>query len=218
MAKLKIDSPFFRFMGRLGDLLLLNLLWLVCSLPVVSFGAANTALFCVARKMAAGEDYRVARDFFRSFRQNWREATLAWLILLPLGALALSDLVIGFRTAGASGNVFRGIGIVCCLLWLLVEGYAFPLLARFDYRLSQLFPNALFLSLRNPAATLSSVALFVWFPLLLLRSPDVAIYLLPLWVLLGGALSALIVSALLLPAFRKLEAATAKEDDSSCLS
>ena len=212
MAKLKIDSPFFRFMGRLGDLILLNLLWLACSLPIVTFGASNTALFYVARKMAAGEDYRVSGDFFRSFRQNWKEATLAWLILLPLGALALSDLIIGFRTAGASGNVFRGIGVVCCLLWLIVEGCAFPLLARFDYELAQLFPSALFLGLRNPAATASSVALFLWMPLLMLRSPDVAVYLLPLWLLLGGALSALIVSALLLPAFRKLEAAAKKNE------
>ena len=211
MPKLKIDNPFFRFMGKLGDLVLLNLVWTVCCLPVVTAGAANTALYYVARKLAAGEEYRVFRDFFRSFRQNWKQATLAWLVLLPLGTLALADLVIGFSTPGGSGNLFRGIGVVLCILWLMVEGYVFPLLARYEYRLPQLFSNALYLSVTNFTVTVSSVALAVWLPLLLWRSPDMGLYALPLWLLLGGALSALIVSALLLPVFRRIES-TNKED------
>ena len=212
MPKLKIDNPFFHFMGKLGDLVLLNLVWTVCCLPVVTAGAANTALYYVARKLAAGEEYRVFRDFFRSFRQNWKQATLAWLVLLPLGALALADLVIGFSTLGISGNLFRGIGVVLCILWLMVEEYVFPLLARYEYRFPQIFSNALYLSVTNFTVTVSSVALAVWLPLLLWHSPDMGLYALPLWLLLGGALSALIVSALLLPVFRRMES-TNKEDD-----
>ncbi len=212
MPKLKTDNPFFRFMGKLGDVILLNLVWLACCLPVVTIGAANTAVFYVARKIAAGEDYWVFRDFFRSFRQNWRQATAAWLILLPLGALAMADLLIGLQTPGAAGNVFRGIGIVFCLLWLVVEGYAFPLLARYEYRLRPLFTNALFLSVTNLPATLTSVALAVWLPLLMVFSPEVAVYLLPVWLLAGGAGPAVAVSTLLGPTFEKLERKGAGDD------
>lgn len=205
MQKLKIDNAFFRFMGQLGDVILLNLIWLLCCLPVVTIGASNTAVFYVARKIAAGEDYWVFRDFFRSFRQNLKQGTVAWLILLPLGVLMLADLLIGFQTPGAAGNIYRGIGIAFCLLWLVVEGYVFPLLARYDYNLRQLFTNALFLSVTNIPATLTSVLLAIWLPLLMVFSPDVAVYLLPMWLLAGGAVPAVAVSALLSPTFQRLE-------------
>lgn len=212
MPKLKIDNPLFRFMGKLGDLILLNLVWTICCVPLITIGAANTALFYVARKMAAGEEYRIFREFFKSFRQNWKQATLAWLILVPLGILALADLVIGFSTPGVSGNIFRGIGVVLCILWLMAEGYVFILLARYEYRLPQLFSNVVYFGVTNFTATISMVALTLWLPLLIWRSPDIGLYALPIWLLLGGALSALIVSSLLLPAFRRLES-TSKEDE-----
>lgn len=66
MAKLpsmKTDSPFFNFMRKLGDVVLLNVTWIVCCLPVATIGASTTALFYAARKIAAGEDYRIWRDF-----------------------------------------------------------------------------------------------------------------------------------------------------------
>lgn len=205
MPRLKIDNPFFHFMGRVGDALLLNLTWLLFCVPVVTVGAANTALFYVARKIAAKEDYRVFRDFLRSFRQNFKEATMAWLALLALGALAVADLIIGFGTPGASGSIFRGIGIVLVLAWLLETGYVFALLARYEYRLGALLRNAFFFGMKNPAATVTLLALSLGLPLLMWRAPEIGLYILPAWLLAGGALIALAVSALLLPAFKKLE-------------
>lgn len=205
MAKLKIDNPFFQWMGKLGDVVMLNLLWLLCCLPVVTLGASTTALFYTARKMAAGEEFRIVHDFFHSFRQNWKQATAVWLLLAAAGALSLADLVIGLHTPGGSGNLFRGIGAVLCVLWLIVFLYVFPLLARYEYTLRQLFSGALFLGIRNPGATITGMALLVWFPLLVWGSVDVAVYVFPFWLLAGGGVSALILSSLLIPVFRKLE-------------
>ena len=206
MTNLNINNPFFRFMGKLGDLILLNLVWLLCCIPVVTVGASNTALFYVARKLAAGEEYRIFHDFFQALRQNWKQATATWLILAPLGGLFLVDLIIGLYTGGAFGNVFRGIGAVLCVVWLMVEGYSFLLLARYEYTVKQLLVHALFLSISNPTVTITSVALAVWLPLLMWKSLDIALYALPFWLLLGRAVSAVIVSALMLPVFRRLEA------------
>lgn len=149
--------------------------------------------------------YRVFRDFFKSFRQNFKEATAAWILLLALGALAVADLVIGFGTPGASGSLFRGIGIVLVLAWLMEAGHAFALLARYEYRLGALLRSAFFFGLHNPAATVTLLALSLGLPLLLWRAPEIGLYILPAWLLTGGALTALAVSALLLPAFKKLE-------------
>ncbi len=68
MPKLNLDNPVFRAMGRLGDLLILNLTWALCCLPVVTAGASTTALFYVARRLAAGEDCMIWLGFFHSVR------------------------------------------------------------------------------------------------------------------------------------------------------
>lgn len=203
--KLKTDNPFFRWMGKLGDMVLLDLLWLLCCFPLVTLGASTTALFYVARKLAAGEEYHIVHDFFHSFRQNWKQATVVWLAMLAAGAVFLADLVIGLQTPGASGSLFRGIGGVLCVLWLMVFTYVFPLLARYEYTVGQLFSNALYLGVRNLMITITGIVLIGWFPLLVWGSVEVAVYVFPFWMLVGGGVSALILSTLMLPVFHKLE-------------
>lgn len=208
MAKLpsmKTDNPLFSFMGKLGDVVLLNVTWLVCCLPVVTAGAATTALFYAARKLAAGEEYRVCRDFFHSFRANMKQATAFWLALLAALAVAGANLWTGLHTGSALGNVCRGVGAVLLVLWLALVGYAFPLLARYDYRLGRLALDALRLAVTRPHITVIHILLAVWLPAMLFLDPNVFAFFLPLWLLAGGAASAVAVSGLLLPVQREIE-------------
>lgn len=175
MAKLpsmKTDSPFFNFMRKLGDVVLLNVTWIVCCLPVATIGASTTALFYAARKIAAGEDHRIWRDFFHSFRANWKQATALWLILLA---------------------------------WLAEEGFAFPLLARYDYRLGRLVLDALRLTVKKGYIAVVHILLVIWLPALLFIDPNLFLFCLPLWLLAGGAASAVAVSGLLLPVQKEIE-------------
>ena len=80
-----IDNPFFRLMGAIGDLVVLNILWLLCCLPVVTAGASTLALFAIVHKIAAGEDYRTASGFFKAFRRDFKQATALWLVVLAAG-------------------------------------------------------------------------------------------------------------------------------------
>ena len=80
-------SLFNRIFGFLGQMILLNLLWMVCSLPVVTAGASTTALFYCTLKLHKDKDIRVIRDFFKSFRQNFGQSTMAWLLLLLAGGV-----------------------------------------------------------------------------------------------------------------------------------
>ena len=70
-----MDNKFFVFMGRVADLLLLNFLCILCCIPVVTAGASITALYYVTLKMARDEESYIARSFFRSFKQNFKQAT-----------------------------------------------------------------------------------------------------------------------------------------------
>ena len=84
---MKPGSLFDRIFGFLGQLIALNLLWIVCSLPVITAGASTTALFYCTLKLHKDGDIRVIHDFFRSFKQNFKQATLIWILMLAAGVL-----------------------------------------------------------------------------------------------------------------------------------
>lgn len=71
-----LDGKLFLFLNRLADLLLLNILWLITSIPLLTIGASTTALYYVTLKCVRNEENYIVRSFFRSFRQNFRQATI----------------------------------------------------------------------------------------------------------------------------------------------
>ena len=85
------DKPLFAVLTKLTYSAYLNILWLVCSLPIVTIGASTTALFYVTLKMAEDRDDGLTRMFFKAFRENFKPATKLWLILLAVGSFLAAD-------------------------------------------------------------------------------------------------------------------------------
>ena len=75
------DNDIWRFVGRLADIMVLNLLWILFSLPIVTFGISTTALYYCTLKIVKDEDDGNIRMFLRSFKKNWKEGLIIWLIL-----------------------------------------------------------------------------------------------------------------------------------------
>ena len=82
-----MDNKFFVFMGRVADLILLNILCILCCIPIVTAGASITALYYVTLKMARDEESYIIRSFFCSFKQNFKQSTLIWILMLAAGVL-----------------------------------------------------------------------------------------------------------------------------------
>ena len=190
MKKTNIDSPFYRTMGKIGDLLFANLLWLVCCLPIVTAGASTLGLFTVVNKMAAKEDYTVRTDFFKAFKRDFKQSTALWLVLLLAGFAALT----GLRTATAQDTPSTGILAATSFLLLVLA-------------------DSGRMTLANLLPTVGNLAFLAWFPLLAKAAPAWFVYLLPLWLLIGGAGSALGMANLMRPAFAQLEKAGRKEEE-----
>ena len=92
MGKLfRIDSPFYQIMSELFDLVMLNILFLLTSIPVITIGAGLTAMHSVGIKQVMGNDVSVAKTYFKEFKKNFRQATLIWIPLLLLGIFLLYD-------------------------------------------------------------------------------------------------------------------------------
>ena len=100
-----MDNKFFTVMGHVADLMILNIVFLICCLPVVTIGASLTALHYVTLKMARNEESYIVRSFFKSFKQNFRQATIINLIMLAVGAVLYVDLNIVTNMTGSMSKV-----------------------------------------------------------------------------------------------------------------
>lgn len=146
------------FLGKAVDLVWMNILFLLCCLPVITIGAAWTALYYTTVKVIRRDrGSTIAREFFRSFRLNFKTGTAAWLILLCAWLLTGYGLylIIGLRFQAY--GVAAGVCSALMLMELILMIYSFAVLSRFEMRLGGLLRNALVLAVRHPGQTLFSV-------------------------------------------------------------
>ncbi len=154
-----VDGKGFRFFGIASELVILNLLWLLCCIPVVTAGAATTALYAVAIKIVKNEESYVTRDFFHSFRQNFGQATVMWLLMLSAAAILYFDFYFSAHAPVRGAAVwFIPFAVIAALL-LLTMLYAFPIQAVFCNPIRKTLKNALYMALAHlPQSALALMA------------------------------------------------------------
>lgn len=126
-----MDSPFFRCMSLIGDMMLLNLMWILCSIPLVTIGASTTALLYTGMKLAKGRDGYVIRNFWKSFRQNFLQSTVIWLIMAAVGGGLGYATWFWMNRTDAIGRICSVL-MVCLLFVYLIElMFVFAVQAKF---------------------------------------------------------------------------------------
>lgn len=140
--KFRMNNPVFQFISATCDFIALNICFLVTCIPVVTIGAALTALYTVTLKEVRGEGGYLVKPYFRAFRVNLKNGMLSWLIQLAVSVVLLFNIVFWYRQGGVSGTVMAVIMglILACLT--LCSMYVYPLHARFSNGIRQTFHNA----------------------------------------------------------------------------
>ena len=154
------DNKVIQALSTYFDLVVLATLWAVTSLPVVTVGVSTTALFRVLFRMQTEEGAaHVARSFFACWREEWKKSTVIWLLLLAFLALAGVDLFIcaAYRPEGAAGAVMWAGALLAALLGLCLTVWVFPINARFDCTVRQVFSNAVRFTAGNLLRTLTLI-------------------------------------------------------------
>lgn len=141
MALFNINSGFWRFVNRALDVLLLNLLWLLFSLPIITIGASTCAAFYVTMKMVDEEEGYVARMFVKAFKENFKQGTIMWLFTAPC---IYADYLIWQLVIKADDINFIIIlgAILYTAVIALVILYSYPLIARYKNSLRNIVKNA----------------------------------------------------------------------------
>ena len=159
-----MDSPFVRIMAKIADFMILNLLFIVCSLPIVTMGAAITAMYDVLTRMDTRREVPAAQGFLKAFNGNFKKATKLWLIVLAVIAFLCFDIYLMLVKVPAKLTTqvtLIIIFVVMIFVWIMVAGYAFVLQARmenplgrtikmsFALTLVHLIPNSIFTAVLN---------------------------------------------------------------------
>lgn len=136
-----MDTKIFRCMSRAGDLIVINLLLLLCSLPLVTMGAALTAAYDMSQRLLRGDGPPLVRGYFRAFRSNFLKATGLWLVFLGAAVVSVGD-VFARRFLPGQGTVLvlaAGVQLVFAASVML---YALPLQARYENTIRGTLKNA----------------------------------------------------------------------------
>ena len=143
MKLFSMDGKLLENFNKITDLITLNLLWLICCLPVITAGASTSALYQVTLQIAENRESYIAKTFFHAFRENFKQATLVWLICLIAGFLLVSDFFIVSHFFAGSSMPFL-IMLLFMLTLLLFAGflYFFPVIAYFKNSLKKIFSNS----------------------------------------------------------------------------
>ena len=168
MGKLfNLDSPIMQFLNRVADLMILNIITLICCIPVITAGASITAMHYVLLKMVRGDDGYIVQGFFKSFRENFVQATVEWLIMLVMIIVFVLDFVVIRTNQNTFPAIFRysilGVSIV---VWLLMQ-FVLPLQSHFANPVKTTFKNSVLISIAHFPRTLA-IALISLAPLALL--------------------------------------------------
>ena len=154
MRLFSYDSKFSQIMLKLCYGCYLNLLWMVCSLPVFTAGAATAALYDVTLRIAREEEPPLTTRFFKAFLENFRQATTVWLILLGIGALLGADgyiLYHLYKSTAGMVSVICTLGlaliIVAAIAYVIVLLYVFPLVASVKNTNFAMLKNALLIGI-----------------------------------------------------------------------
>lgn len=146
-----LSSGFFRFFSRVAELMLLNLLFILCCLPIITMGASLSALYSVCLKLIRKKDSYIVKDFFRAFRLNLKQGILLHLILSVIATVVITDLFVVWNMM-AQADIYKGVFWVMAVLALflfMASMYIYPMLAQFENTVKGYFRNAVILSIKH---------------------------------------------------------------------
>ncbi len=194
------DSKLYRFMTKLTELLVLNIMWLVFSLPIVTLGISTIAAFTVALRIAENDEGYIARDFLKAFKENWKQGIpMSFITIICIWAVYLDFQI--YRASAENSIMFLIIGILAAYIFTFSLLYVYPLLARYE--------NTLLNSLRNSFRISMKYFLRSLLMILLLAVEIAAMFwnytTMILIVLVGPAFAILTVSTFAMAIFRELE-------------
>ena len=205
MKIFNVDGPLYKFMTRLLDMVKLNLLWILFSLPIVTCGAATVAVFSVTLRMVDDTEGYVGREFIKAFKANWKQGSVLGILALLASYVVYMDFELA-RVTEDDSALFFTLGIIAAFVFSMAFIYAFPLSARYENSLIGTIKNSMNIASRYFLRTLLLVAVLAVEVVVFLFNGTTLFF----GILIGPACMMLTISGFAIYFFREIE----KEDGS----
>ena len=197
----KLDSPLMNFLGKVCDIMILNVLMIVFSLPIFTAGAAITAAYSVAYKMVKNEESYIIKSFWKAFKENFKQSTAIWLIFLVICLVLFFDYRIMFYS-GLELNKWIQYGVIAVTVILAMGfSFVFPIQARFTNTVKNTIKNSFLMALSHLPSAIVFVISYAVPVLIFCFLPQIG----PIVLMLGCGLLPYLKSFLFLKIFKKYE-------------
>lgn len=203
-----LDSPVMQVLNRVADLIWLNVLTMVCCIPIVTAGAAFTAQHYVVLKMVRNQEGYVTRSFFKSFKANFRQATIIWLIFLAFILMFVGDIYIFTYAEMEFSRILVIFVCAAAIILSLIGVYIFPVLARFDNSVKNTIRNSFMIAIISLPRTIAMVVI----NLLPVALVYISLRLVPISALFGFSGTAYLCALLYNGVFKKIEPEEKEEE------
>lgn len=207
----RLDSPFMNFLGKVADLMILNVITIVCCIPVFTSGAALTAMFSVLLKMVRKEEPSIVKSYFKSFKENFKQSTILWLIMFVIIGFLAFDYYMFLHDP--TGNAFpQAVRIMVIAVTVIAAAfmiYIFPLQSRFANPVNKTIRNAFFVAFGNLPITIAILVIYVVFALIYASFYQIT----PVVILMGLTIPNYFACMLINTIFKKFEPKTEEATD-----
>ena len=143
------DGIWGRTFNFLGQLIALNLLWMVCSIPVITVGTSTTALYYCVLKLKKDGDCSIWKQYWKSFRQNFIQSTIIWIGILVIALCLWMEWRAASVASGGLGTIITYIVGAMTVLLVIVALYIFPIVAAFENKISKLLTHVVYFGTKN---------------------------------------------------------------------
>lgn len=150
---ISVDSPLYKFIVRFWDMVQLNFIWLIFSLPIITIGASTVAAYSVTLKMVDEHEGHIISQFITSFKENWKQGIVLGIISMLLGYFVYLNNEF-FNKLESNPIWFLIAAIVIGFIGLMYMTYAFPLCARYHNNIIGTLRNSVAISMKYFLRTL----------------------------------------------------------------
>lgn len=200
MGLFKVDGPIYEFIRRFIDVLKLNFLWVLFSLPIITIGASTVAVYSVSLKMVEDKEGYVAREFIKAFKSNLKQGIPLGLITLGAIYVVYFDFML-FNAIESNPLPLLIIGILAGVYFLLSLLYVYPLIARYQNTILNSLNNSFQISIKFIGRTLFLLFIIAFMIVFFLYNYTTIFF----GILIGPAFIMFTVSAFSLRIFNKIE-------------
>lgn len=198
-----LDNTFFRFLGKMGDIIGLNILFVITSIPLITIGAGVTAMYDVTMKLSKNEESYIVKGYFKAMKSNFKKSTLIWLTIVALYAVLLIDIQVSNIYESAIWSVAHYLLVLVFVILSMIVSYVFPLQAKFENTYLNTLKMAALMSIKHLPTTIMVLVFNSILPFCMIASNASLFHGLIAYGFFGFALVTFINSVVLLRVFEQ---------------